>query len=1006
MDLQTYERTGRSIYEKFSKTVARILQIAAPDIPSLRIQHVQFRAKDPDSLRKKLRREGAEDSSEIEKFAKDLAGARLVLYTNSDVSRFQNSGLLQNNFDIDWTRSKAHFPTSENPSAPELFDSINYVVSLKADRLALPEYLRFAGLSCEVQVQTTLNHAWAEMAHDTIYKKPELLGFGDARMEGIESRMAGIMRKYLAPAGYEFQKVLSDFESLQAGAEFFEAGPLSALRECKDNNELYETMDRFTKLVIPLYNDPYKVADEIFIVMESCVHLARGFKVLPIQTPFGSFDGYDPEDVITKIAEIIRHFRYVDPSNTLTTLIGFYVTSETIAESACWVQTAAKLAHHDMETWRRVGPHVQRILVQHIASLPVELRSKIRQLALGILDEVLHLEVTGVSSSTFDAIQIHQGIVLPSDELKLVRETALDILFEYFDTAENDRDRRDIIEIFNRATAFRHYDTIDNSLLNMLLEDAQRILHVYLDHSAGLSFSLLQSIEDDLLRVFQFCRSLVGCVDTTPTTVALSVELIRCIERFRDQINSIPDYYRFKALVGFESVFPLHWEEPELSFEEEQTYHQQIIDELVSSVDEASVENWLRTLTQFAGTKSNDLATFLPFSSFLEKVGSNRPNAGILFLEGMNPELARFLTPLLNGLSTTPSWPAAKALVEGYILSRRFLPAVSWCFRNVSGIDGDLAPRILEGALESDDRATCCHLIAAVAYRNDPLHKGVLKECLLRSAEFLSSRSDTSWVETFWVRGESDGVLGSLSEVEASCLLRLLVPHQSFSHQSESFLAQIAKIHPKAIFAFFRVRAKYRSSVPSTGYEVFPHPLYELPKVLSRDPGVVISEGLSWYSDADGPISYYGTKLIHEIFPDFSDELSECLLKLIAEGTRPEIEFVVRSLRAYTGQDFLWPICKEVVASLTPDDELLQIVELILESQGVTTGVFGHANGLKKKLEALETWEHDERESVQLFSRHVIHFLKNLQIPGEFKRAKEDLAFQKMEYGSPGEVAD
>ncbi|MGG9078594.1 hypothetical protein ACQ9A0_27000, partial [Escherichia coli] len=68
----------------------------------------------------------------------------------------------------------------DGDDANALFISDNYVIRLKQNRADLPEYARFADLRCEVQVQTILNHAWAQMAHDTIYKKPIEKGFGTA----------------------------------------------------------------------------------------------------------------------------------------------------------------------------------------------------------------------------------------------------------------------------------------------------------------------------------------------------------------------------------------------------------------------------------------------------------------------------------------------------------------------------------------------------------------------------------------------------------------------------------------------------------------------------------------------------------------------------------------------------------------------------------------------------------------------------------------------------------
>ena len=53
-----------------------------------------------------------------------------------------------------------------------------------------------------VQLQTILNHAWAETSHDILYHPPNIQGFGTRQFEQIKGRLAKIMNKYLLPAGY------------------------------------------------------------------------------------------------------------------------------------------------------------------------------------------------------------------------------------------------------------------------------------------------------------------------------------------------------------------------------------------------------------------------------------------------------------------------------------------------------------------------------------------------------------------------------------------------------------------------------------------------------------------------------------------------------------------------------------------------------------------------------------------------------------------------------------
>lgn len=204
MDLETYTRSKRPDYAALADIVAAVLQAAISGYPRpLRLQQIQKRAKEPDKLRKKLEDRGILATATLEDDIKDLAGCRLIFYTNSDVSQFLQSGIIQDNFEVDWDRTKIHHPVPGQTAPENLFISNNYVLKLKADRTALPEYARFAGLWCEVQVQTILNHAWSEMGHDIIYKKPVLAGFGGKLFEAIKERLEKIMKEHLLPAGYE-----------------------------------------------------------------------------------------------------------------------------------------------------------------------------------------------------------------------------------------------------------------------------------------------------------------------------------------------------------------------------------------------------------------------------------------------------------------------------------------------------------------------------------------------------------------------------------------------------------------------------------------------------------------------------------------------------------------------------------------------------------------------------------------------------------------------------------
>ena len=320
-----------------------------------------------------------------------------MLYTNSDVDRFLSSGIVRDNFDIDFDRTKIHYPSPNSRRANDLFISNNYVVKLKENRSALPEYARFRDMWCEVQVQSTLNHAWSEMAHDTIYKKPELKDFGGKLFQSIEKRMESIMRSFLLPAGYEFQKVLDDFERLSAGKEIFDQGALNALAVCDNNNARHDLLRRFREYVLPHYDDLRSVYPEIRARVIVTVNDARCTEFRPIETPFGAYAGHSIEDVVGAAADILDYLRYVDVQATFDAICQLFAGAENDRERKRLLQSAEQLSKHDLAVWKEAGSLVQSVLVERIANLDDGLFEPLRPVLVEVLTQVLRSEVTGTS---------------------------------------------------------------------------------------------------------------------------------------------------------------------------------------------------------------------------------------------------------------------------------------------------------------------------------------------------------------------------------------------------------------------------------------------------------------------------------------------------------------------------------------------------------------------------------------------------------------------------------
>ena len=159
---------------------------------------VTFREKDPEKLREKISRHGKKYITPLKEIT-DLAGVRVITYFPSDIEKILP--LITENFVIDTANSI----DKRRATDPSMFGyaSVHLVVEFTDSRLNLPEYAFFKGMKCEIQVRTILQHAWAEIEHDIVYKSHDDIPF---ELRRKFASLAGL----LEIADREFETLKSD----------------------------------------------------------------------------------------------------------------------------------------------------------------------------------------------------------------------------------------------------------------------------------------------------------------------------------------------------------------------------------------------------------------------------------------------------------------------------------------------------------------------------------------------------------------------------------------------------------------------------------------------------------------------------------------------------------------------------------------------------------------------------------------------------------------------------
>lgn len=996
MNLESYEREGQIVYSLFAKTIATIVNAAIAAQGGYRLQQVSTRAKQVSSLRQKLQQRKIEATQSLESDIKDLAGCRLVFYTNSDVTKFINSRIIEQNFDV--LEYKLHHPSHESDNATDLYISNHYLVTLRPERIALPEYANFAGMRCEIQVQTILNHAWAEMAHDTIYKEPALGDFGSKAIDGIKRRLQKVARKYLLPAGYEFQKISYDFQRLIAGKELFDGDALEAIVEATDNNIRAEALETFTESVLPLYDDLPSIYPEIIDRLVAAADFARATQPLEIATPYGSLPAKNYADIMKAIAGILNRYRYLDIAATFNALCTLFSWSSTNEERAPLLSLGKALAEHQFHIWSEYGPAAQIMLLDLIDKIGDDERRSLTKLLTPMLSEVLGVEVRGTTSNS-STITIHRGVVIASDALRISREKAIDLLKYQFGLVESDDERREILAALHVAARPAIGASYNNSLAELVMSDTCTIISFESSIAHKLSLALLQATETRINRCYRRYLELPETMRSEQGLVELQKRVKQSALDFRDIVSANPDFFIYKILVGFDCVYPPAWEDGIFDYEESEFYRAKQVNLLLASVNQASAEIWFDRISRYAQTESNDAATFPIFGSFLERLSHDNPKMVLEYINKLDGPLWNFMPRMLIGLSQSAERVKTLILIDDWLNKDKHIDNIVWYLRFTKEFDELLLIRTFNSAINSNNNnAVRSALIAAAAQFSN--HPGALiKEVFIPAILWLAKKQDFSWVRMPWVTWLNSPIVQSLDEQQASIVLDALVMYPVIEHASEHISASIAENWPALVINFLGKRqALARTDAAPNGYAAVPFTVYQLQIPLAAVPDLLLTRARAWFDSDSLHFPYDGGRLLASVFPNLTGGLVDRLNNLISGCVEEDLTFVLAVLSAFEGKPCIYELVRNIVATQEPTSSLLKTAKSVLSESGIVTGEFGFSELCLERKALLEPWLDDKNETVRIFATELTQRLLQ-RSAAEIQSAEAAIALRKLNCG-------
>ena len=1002
MNLNDYEKNYFSIYEAFSETVRFILEkalLTADNLP--RPQSFQCRAKGIESLRRRLAEAGKLNTQTLELDRRDLAGARLIFYTNNDVDRFLASPLIRENFEIEGDSTRIHHPTPENKEAR--YRAIHYTVRLREDRIHLPEYARFAGLRCEIQVQTILNHAWSETSHD-IYKDDLGNGYGRKAMKGIARRFDRIMDKYLIPAGFEFQKAQQEYERVLQGKELFDRDIANLLDNAQNNNERYEILSGLRDYAIPNYDNLTTAYEGLKGPLLRAVKAARGTEPVPIETTYGNMEGFKPDAITRLIVEIVESLRYVDVIGTLELLIDIYREESNDDIHQQIVKAVKNISEYNINAYNKEGPMLQMALVDHLAEMNVAEVDNIRPIALTVWTEAIQSDITGTKWKA-ESVVLSTGAIPASDQLREVRDKAIKALFAAYDRSTDDAQKRAVLSALDAATRTPNQAQYSNDLLATTLMDATRIVDFVTERAKATSYELLQHLEHRFLYDYFRAKDLANDSQNQFGCQAEAATLVAAIIKFRDTINTDDRFIRYKVLVGFESVYPGHWTNEEFDYQGFDEYRHGEVNRYIDEINGANENDWFDLIERCAETKSNDLATFPVFGTFIEKLAERKPEVADRFLAKASDNLRTFLAGFLNGLALSGRHDIYERVLESELESARNLASIARHLRYSYVTKPDIAARLLKRAIDKCDTIAIieCLLFALEHYGTVKIADADTFLC--DALSFLNDRKDSRWVSEAWFLQKAMKFYEELTPERTAQILKNLGYLHQVNYRVERILARLAERQREAVWDYFgaRLAREAAEGEDEERFEAVPFRFHGLEKELSKDPQLAIIKGLAWFARDPKLFQFRGGQLLSSAFPNCTPEFAAALAELVKTGGDIEAEFALAILQNYQGETTTYVILKEIVSRFPDDDDKMSQVGIAIDNTGVVSGKFGFVEAWRAKKESLTEWLADERPAVKTFAEKHIAGL-NLMIASEQRRAETDWEMRKRSYDEDDEL--
>lgn len=954
-------------YKDFAFTIKSLLEKVLKN-NGFNKQSVTCRAKDRNSLSKKIKK--TEYLGKLSKISdiNDIAGCRIIFYLEKDIERV--IPLLRSDFKI--IDYKLLYSTNK-------YNGIHLIVSLKKDRLKLNEYKNFADLKCEIQLTTVLHHAWSELEHDVIYKpEKELLEFDPKTFESLKKRFSEIMENQIKEAQHGFDFIFEEVEKLRQGKETFDVSFINTIINAKSINSLYENLKLFLKYIDEYGDKTPKNINIIDIVMQA-LSKSRSLQEEKIKTPLGDFPGHNHSEVVMIVLDLLSKLRYLHLPAVFDLLVNLEKETGSSNKKKIY-ETIGKIVEYTY--WPKDKKIYFIPQLQILDMLEKWNDKKLLENKSIIVELGKHILKSSYEGQTWksNAVIFHHGSLPVNLTVKKIRQRMLNILFKTY-ILENDlKGKIELLQTLYVASETPHSSAYGEDMENMVLGNVRTIIEFYLSIVSSSDFEIIKKIEE---QCNWFKRRFTKVIPEK-------------LSELYNLIISNEEYGRYRLFVGYDHDYFENFD-----FKKAEEFRAQKIREIINEISIKNYDMWLSRILMTIKNYHNieDRGQFMYLNRFLNECTKEKPEIGLKLIEVK--QLEPFLIHIITGIWQSPEKAKAKKIINSWIIKGENLSTSAYIFTYVNEIDDSLIEKIFEKSKESKDVNALNNIIKSLGQNSDSLNKK-LTDLLIKTIKELTELKNNWWVYNVWFQVQK--LLANLNENQWNIILDNLLLLPNISYETEEILLILANKYPKKFIGFFEKRVdskkntNYIDHYDAIPFNFTPRQAGNLNDLSEKHKKIFIDEIFKWFKKDDWLSYWEGSHLLENIFPAFDPYLESKSISLLKSKKKYKANIVLNILRAYKGESFLHNICKEFIKKYPTNKDYQNEMFIILSQTGLVSGEYGFVNLYQSRIKDIQSWKTDKSKVIQKFIKNYEEYL-NKRVSFEQKRADEDIDHRKREYG-------